>query len=157
MKNIIALLILSCFLVAQDHKTNVNKSNWHYEDGEEYSFEMKNGKIGTIKLEIFQKHHTSPKYESLNKYHVGDFKNQSHLRGKSNTFIACQCQNLVIIHDSVEGFNPHWVDITIQNDPLWGSQMDHFEDPCGFSYALCDSPVSLGITNDPLYIYKHPK
>ena len=76
MKNLIALLILSCFLVAQDHKTNINKSNWHYEDGEEYSFEMKNGKIGTIKLEIFQQHYTSPKYESLNKYHVAFFKNQ---------------------------------------------------------------------------------
>jgi uncharacterized membrane protein len=27
-------------------------------------------------------------------------------------------KHFVVIHDSVHGFNPHWVDITIENYPL---------------------------------------
>lgn len=28
--------------------------------------------------------------------------------------------NLVIIHNGVEGLDPHGVDVTIQDNPLWG-------------------------------------
>ena len=27
--------------------------------------------------------------------------------------------DLVVIHDSIQRLNPHWIDITIQHDPLW--------------------------------------
>ena len=32
--------------------------------------------------------------------------------------IAGQCEDLVVIHDSVQGLDPHWIDVAIKKDPL---------------------------------------
>ena len=50
---------------------------------------------------------------------VGNLKQELHLRSESNSLIAGQGQNLVVIHDSVEGLDPHGINVPIQNNPLW--------------------------------------
>lgn len=47
-----------------------------------------------------------------------DLENKTHLWGNWNTLLRHKGQHLVVIHDSVKGLNPLWIDITIQNDPL---------------------------------------
>ena len=32
--------------------------------------------------------------------------------------------HLVFLHDSVERFNPHWIDISIQDNPFWSFSGD---------------------------------
>lgn len=46
------------------------------------------------------------------------FEDESHGRCEGNTLLRHKRKHLVVIHDSVTGFNPHWVNITIKNDPL---------------------------------------
>ena len=47
-----------------------------------------------------------------------DFEEQPHSGSKGNPFVGSQSQNFVVVHDCVQGFDPHRVDVTIQNDPL---------------------------------------
>lgn len=49
---------------------------------------------------------------------VTNFKQQSHWRGKWDTLITGQGEHLVVIHDGVQGLNPHGINVTIQNDPF---------------------------------------
>ena len=38
--------------------------------------------------------------------------------GKQQPLIARQCEDLVVIHDRVERFDPHGVDVAVQENPL---------------------------------------
>jgi hypothetical protein len=49
---------------------------------------------------------------------VSNFDNKSHLGSKRNTLVGHKSQHFVIIHDSVEGFNPLGIDISVHNNPL---------------------------------------
>ena len=33
--------------------------------------------------------------------------------------IARKCENLVVIHDGVQGLNPHRIDVAIEENPFW--------------------------------------
>ena len=50
---------------------------------------------------------------------VGDLKQKLHVWSECNSLIAGQGQDLVVIHDSVETLNPHWINVPIQDNPLW--------------------------------------
>jgi hypothetical protein len=49
---------------------------------------------------------------------VSYLNNETHLRSEGNTLVGHKGENLVIIHDSVEGLNPLGIDISVHNNPL---------------------------------------
>jgi len=49
---------------------------------------------------------------------MGDLEKQSHWRGEGNSLLRHECEHFVVVHDSVERFNPLRINITIEYDPL---------------------------------------
>ena len=49
-----------------------------------------------------------------------DFKEQSHAWCESYTFVTGKCQDFVVVHHSVEGLDPHGINVSIQKEPdIW--------------------------------------
>ena len=38
--------------------------------------------------------------------------------------IARKCEDLVVIHDGVQGLNPHRIDVAIEKNPLWSISLE---------------------------------
>lgn len=49
---------------------------------------------------------------------VGDLEQQPHGVGEWDTLVTGKGEDLVVIHDGVEGLDPHGINVTIQYDPL---------------------------------------
>ena len=48
-----------------------------------------------------------------------EVKDQRHSSCECDTFVGSECKKFVIIHNSVEGFDSAWINITIEHDSVW--------------------------------------
>ena len=49
---------------------------------------------------------------------VRDFEHETHGSGEENTIIGHQGQDLIVVHDRIQGFDPFRIDITVQDTPF---------------------------------------
>ena len=49
---------------------------------------------------------------------MADFEEQTHGGIQRDTFVTGQCQDFVVVHDRIQRFDPHRIDITIEHDPF---------------------------------------
>ena len=43
---------------------------------------------------------------------------------RGQPLIARQCEDLVVIHDGVEGLNPYRINVAIEKNPLWSISLE---------------------------------
>ena len=82
---------------------------------------------------------------------MADLEDETHCWCQGNSFVTGQSQDLVVIHDSVEGFNPHRIDITIQYNPFGAimSDVGEISHNCGKQAIL---PFTCSRVDDTLKI-----
>ena len=69
---------------------------------------------------------------------MADLEHETHGGAERDTLVTGKRQHLVVVHDGVERFDPHGIDVTIEHDPFGTVVLDdthvshdHGEQTCG--------------------------